>query len=159
MTDRNKFHGDVGRFLSGQDARSRTTCFKEHKRKQGYEPTGFTRGEFFGINRINKLLGRKDCVGIRIYYGKAYEDKDGNLVDDGAGDLKSRMIIVGVRADGTDIFDDSTGQKDPADGDALGDGHICPPHCANPPGQLYWPTYSTGFAEEYKTTFAKPVIY
>ena len=137
MTDRkDKYHGDVGSFLSGHDARARTSRFKKRKEEQGYKPDSFTRAEFFGSNRINHLLGRKDCVGIRIYYGKRHEDADGNLVDDGAGDLKSRMVIVGVRADGTDIFDDQTGLKDPGDGDALGDGYECPRHCANPPGIL-----------------------
>lgn len=136
MTDREKYHGDVGRFLSGADARSRTSRYRDYKRKQGYKPDSFTRAEFFGINRINKLLGREDCVGIRIYYGKTYEDRDGNLVDDGAGDLKSRLILVGVRADGTDIFEDPTGKKDGGDGDALGDGFECPRHCGNPPGSL-----------------------
>ncbi|MEZ0486841.1 hypothetical protein [Fibrella aquatica] len=129
MTDKKKFHGDVGRFLTGNDARSRTARFKRYKQEQGFKEETFTRGEFFGINRINKLLGRKDCVGIRIYYGKTYEDQDENPVADGEGELKSRMVIVGVRADGSDIFDDKTGLKDPGDGDALGDGFICPRHC------------------------------
>lgn len=136
MIDREKYHGDVGRFLTGHDALSRTARYRKHKLERGYKPDSFTRAEFFGINRINKLLGRKDCVGIRIYYGKTHEDRDGNLVDDGAGDLKSRLVIVGVREDGTDIFEDPTGQKGPGDGDALGDGHDCPQHCGNPPGKL-----------------------
>ena len=122
MADKTKFHGDVGRFLTGTDARSRTARFKRYKEEQGLKPDTFTRGEFFGINRINKLLGRKDCVGIRIYYGKTYEDRDENPGPDGEGELTSRMVIVGVRADGSDIFDDRTGLKDPADGD--GDGRI-----------------------------------
>ncbi|MBO0948768.1 hypothetical protein [Fibrella forsythiae] len=136
MTDKNKFHGDVGRFLTGQDARSRTARYKRYKQEKGYKPDTFARAEFFGINRINKLLGRKDCVGIRIYYGKTHEDVDGNVVDDGQGELKSRLVLVGVRADGTDIFDDPTGRKDPGDGDALGDGFECPRHCGNPPSSL-----------------------
>lgn len=129
MTDRNKFHGDAGRFLSGHDAVARTERYKKRKHEQGHEPDTFTRAEFFGINRINKLLGRKDCVGIRIYYGKNFEDKDENPCAEGEGELKSRMVIVGVRADGTDIFDDKTGLKDAGDGDALGDGWTCPRHC------------------------------
>ncbi len=129
MTDREKFDGDVGRFLTAHDARSRTTRYREHKRKLGHKPDSFTRAEFFGINRINRLLGRKDCVGIRIYYGKTYEDQDENPVAEGEGELKSRLVIVGVRADGTDIFDDPTGLKDAGDGDALGDGTCCPRHC------------------------------
>lgn len=130
MTDRNKFHGDVGRLLSGRDAIDRTDLFKKYKHEKGFKPDTFTRAEFFGINRINKLLGRSDCVGIRIYYGKRFEDQDENPVYEGKGDLKPRMVIVGVRADGTDIFDDPTGLKGDGDGDALGDGHTCPKHCA-----------------------------
>ncbi|HEX9958308.1 MAG TPA: hypothetical protein VGA96_13680 [Fibrella sp.] len=136
MTDREKYDGDVGRFLTAHDALSRTARYKELKHKRGYKPNSFTRAEFFGINRINRLLGRKDCVGIRIYYGKTYEDADGNIVDDERLNPTSRMVIVGVRADGTDIFEDPTGQKGAGDGDALGDGHVCPQHCGNPPGAL-----------------------
>lgn len=130
MGEHNKYNGDVGRFLTGQDAIARTNRYKKRKEEQGYKPDTFTRGEFFGINRINKLLGRKDCVGIRIYYGRTFEDKDENLVEEGIGEMKPRLVIVGVRADGSDIFDDKTGLKDEGDGDALGDGHICPRHCA-----------------------------
>ncbi len=136
MIDREKYDGDVGRFLTAHDARARTSRYRDHKRKQGYEPNSFTRAEFFGINRINRVLGRKDCVGIRIYYGKTYEDTDGNIMPDEQGNHVSRLIIVGVRADGTDIFEDPTGQKGDGDGDALSDGHICPQHCGNPPGSL-----------------------
>ena len=133
---RDDFNGDVGRFLTGQEARSRTTRFRDDKRRKGYKPDSFTQGEFFGINRINKLLGREDCVGIRIYYGKSYEDRDGNIVEEGRGELRSRLVLVGVRADGSDIFDDPTGKKDGGDGDTLSDGHECPRKCGNPPGSL-----------------------
>lgn len=130
MPKRDKFHGDVGQFLTGKDAVERTIRYKKHKEQdQKCAPDSYTRGEFFGINRINSLLGRKDCVGIRIYYGKRYEDKDENPVDEGRGDLKSRLVIVGVRADGSDIFDDKTGLKGAGDGDALGDGWTCPRQC------------------------------
>lgn len=131
MAERDKFHGNVGRFLNGKDAVDRTTRYKRHKEQnQRCAPGSYTRGEFFGINRINKLLGRKDCVGIRIYYGKTYEDKDENPVNEGEGELRSRLVLVGVRADGSDIFDDKTGLKGDGDGDALGDGYSCPRHCA-----------------------------
>lgn len=136
MTDKNKFHGDAGRFLSGSDALARTARYRRYKQGQGHKPDSFTRGEFFGINRINKLLGRKDCVGIRVYYGKTFEDADGNIIADERGELTSRLVIVGVREDGTDIFDDPTGKKDAGDGDALGDGLSCPRQCGNPPSTL-----------------------
>ena len=129
MIPKEKFHGDVGSFITSHDALARTTRFKKRKEEQGYKPDTFTRAEFFGSNRINHLLGRKDCVGIRIYYGKRHEDADENPVGEGEGDLKARMVIVGVRADGSDIFDDTTGLKDGGDGDALGDGNTCPRHC------------------------------
>ena len=129
MTTKEKFHGDIGRFLSATDARSRTDRFKKHKLEQGLKADTFTRSEFFGINRIKKLMDHKDCVGVRVYYGKTYEDQDENLVPEGKGELKSRMVLVGVRADGSDIFDDPTGLKDPGDDDTLGDGWTCPRHC------------------------------
>ena len=136
MTTPDQYHGNVGRFLSGQDARTRTARYRAHQKEQVHGPDDFTRAEFFGSNHINKLLGHKDCVGIRMYYGKTHEDDQGNPTAEGVGRLISRLVIVGVRADGTDIFEDKTGQKDPGDGEALGDGHDCPRRCSMPPSSL-----------------------
>ncbi|GAB3917028.1 hypothetical protein [Larkinella terrae] len=126
-----KFHGDVGSFITAADAKSRTRQHRAFEEgKLGLKPDEVTKAEFFGINRISKLMGRKDCVGIRIYYGKRYEDADGDPTTQDKGELKPRLVLVGVRADGSDIFEDKEGLKDMiGDGDALADGAPCPQFC------------------------------
>ena len=125
-----KFHGDVGSFITAADAKGRTRQHRVYEEeKLGLKPDVVTKAEFFGINRINKLMGRKDCVGIRVYYGKRYEDADGDPTTKDEGELKPRLVLVGVRADGSDIFEDPEGLKDRGDGDALADGAPCPQFC------------------------------
>lgn len=139
IKDTARYDGNVGSFLTGREALARTKRFREYRVKQlNSKPDSFTKAEFFGSNIINKLLGRKDCVGIRIYYGMTEEDREGTISDGKLGNrnLTSRLVIVGVRANGTDIFEDLTGQKDVGDGAAAGDGHECPQHCGRPPGAL-----------------------
>lgn len=134
-----RFNGNVGRFLPAKEALARTKRFKQYKIEQlKFKPESFTKAEFFGSNNINKLLGHKECVGIRIYYGMTEEKRDDDISDGKLGNrnLTSRLVIVGVRADGTDIFEDPTGQKDIGDNATLGDGHECPQHCGRPPGAL-----------------------
>jgi hypothetical protein len=125
-----KFHGDVGAFITAADAKGRTRQHRAFEEgKLGLKPEEVTKAEFFGINRITKLLGRKDCVGIRIYYGKRYEDVDGDPTTKEKGELKPRLVLIGVRADGSDIFEDKEGLKDLGDGEALADGMPCPQSC------------------------------
>ncbi len=124
------YHSNAGEFLTAADAKSRTKKHRQEKEKQGYKPGEYNQAEFFGANRINKLLAREGCVGIRVYYGKRWEDDQENPTAEGVGRLKSRLILVGVRADGSDIFEDTTGLKDGGDSSALGNGMPCPQHCA-----------------------------
>ncbi|WP_234735008.1 hypothetical protein [Tellurirhabdus bombi] len=135
---RTKYDGNVGRFLTAADAKARTKLFRRTARttqlcleKEGIQTGEVIRAEFFGINRINKLLGRTECVGIRIYYGNRWEDENGDPTSDGKGELKNRLVLVGVRSDGSDIFEDGEGLKGGGDGDALGDGLPCPQNCAS----------------------------
>jgi hypothetical protein len=133
---RTKYAGDVGTFLTAADAKARTKLFRRTAEitqkcleSEGIQTGEPIRAEFFGINRINKLLGRTDCVGIRIYYGNRWEDNNGDPTSEDKGELKNRLVIVGVRHDGSDIFEDGEGLKGGGDGDALGDGLPCPQNC------------------------------
>ncbi|WP_435353887.1 hypothetical protein [Emticicia sp. SJ17W-69] len=90
------------------------------------------RAELFGKNVINKLLadkGGKEVVGIRIYYGHAFEDADGNIVKAG-GKLRPRLFLVPVDENGKDIGFDESGLKDEPNGDGAGGGLPCPKTCA-----------------------------
>ncbi|WP_394992735.1 hypothetical protein [Emticicia sp.] len=89
------------------------------------------RAELFGKNVINKLLadkGGKEVVGIRIYYGHAPEDADGNIKD--SGKLRPRLFLVPVDENGKDIEFDSSALKDEPNGDGAGGGSPCPKLCA-----------------------------
>ncbi|GAB3262965.1 hypothetical protein GCM10027347_29150 [Larkinella harenae] len=144
MTDDSKepFRGDVGNFIRNRDAETLTRRFRQYKQeKHGSGKDSYTRAEFFGINRLNELLGYDDCVGIRIYYGLGKE-KDEN------GEPKPQLVLAAVNSRGKDIFlgnltrdpddksesaadvNDPTGLKDmPAGRDALAGGVPCPQHC------------------------------
>ncbi|GAB3315936.1 hypothetical protein GCM10027299_05560 [Larkinella ripae] len=145
MTDDSKepYRGDAGNFIRNRDAETLTRRFRQYKEeKHGFRKGSYTRAEFFGINRINELLGYDNCVGVRIYYGLG-QDKDEN------GDPKPRLVLAAVDSEGKDIFlgsltrdqefkrgsegndsDDPTGMKDmPVGREALADGHLCPDRC------------------------------
>lgn len=134
------YRGDVGDFIPNKRAEKITASFRRLKERSSAKDT-YTRAEFFGINRLNELLGRDDCVGIRIYYGVG-SGKDDN------GDPKPQLVLAAVDSNGKDIFvgsltrdsgynvkdandaDDLTGMKDmPAGRDALANGVPCPQHC------------------------------
>ena len=136
------YRGDVGDFIRNRDAETLTRRFRQYREEKfGLGKDSYTRAEFFGINRINELLGRDDCVGVRIYYGLG-SDREEN------GDPKPQLVLAAVDSKGRDIFlgsltrdsehkgketddiDDPTGLKDmPAGRDALANGVPCPQHC------------------------------
>lgn len=90
------------------------------------------RAELFGKDVINKLLANKggtEVVGIRIYYGNAMEDKDGNIVAHG-GKLRPRLFLVPVDENGKDIEIDASALKDEPNGNGVGGGLPCPKTCA-----------------------------
>lgn len=89
------------------------------------------RAELFGKNMIEKLLankGGKEVVGIRIYYGQAPEDADGNIKENGK--LRPRLFLVPVDENGKDIEIDASGFKDEPNGNGIGGGFPCPKNCS-----------------------------
>lgn len=103
---------------------------------------GKREGEFFGCDRIAELLkiANKaaaaeggECVGIRFYYGLAYEEID---VKKGTTKISTkpmkgkkmspRLFMVGVDQNGKDIEVDKSQLKDPF-GNGYGDGMPKPP--------------------------------
>jgi len=127
------FTKDAGRFLKSPEADALTGAYREQKVKVGLKTDEFTRSEYFGINQVMALLEQPGCMGLRIHHAKRWEDADGNPTEPGKGQLKPRVLLTGVDAKGHDmpIHATRTGLKDgDDDGQALGDGHSCPRHCA-----------------------------
>lgn len=109
-------------------------------------PFGRRQAEFFGRDRITALLQAADesarknngeCVGIRMYYGLAFEEVD---PESGASKISTknlkekitrpRIFLVGVDQNGEDIQLDMTQMKD-AGGNGLGGGIPQPPYGNN----------------------------
>jgi hypothetical protein len=107
---------------------------------------GKREGEFFGCDRIEELLKAankaasvegNECVGIRFYYGLAYEEinvKKGTTKIS-TKPLKSkkmspRLFMVGVDQNGKDIEGDKSQLKD-LSGNGVGDGMPQPPFSGN----------------------------
>lgn len=68
--------------------------------------SGDVKGHFYGKSAIQAILSQTNCVGIRIYYA---------LDDEGA----KQLIIVGVKADESDLYDGLLAER----------GIVCPPMC------------------------------
>lgn len=109
-------------------------------------PYGVREGEFFGRDRINELLAAADkaaaangneCVGIRFYYGLAFEEIN---EEEGTSKISTkpikedimrpRLFLVGVDQNGNDIEIDLSQLKD-GGGNGLGDGFPKPPYGNN----------------------------
>jgi len=128
------FTKDAGRFLKSREANAMTGEYRERKVSVGLKPDEYTRSEYFGINQVMALLEQPGCMGLRVHHAKRWEDADGNPTEPGKGELKPRVLLTGVDAEGHDmpIREGSAGLKDgDDDGQALGDGPVCPRHCAN----------------------------
>lgn len=128
---------NAGTFFSKSEIQSHSKKHVEHVK--GKKPSSdvfheedgdVRRAELFGKNVIEKLLANKngtEVAGIRIYYGQAPEDKDGNISS--GGKLRPRMFLVPIDENGKDIEFDASGLKDPS-GDGAGGGLPCPKNCA-----------------------------
>lgn len=127
------FTKDAGRFLASQEAKSMTGAYRERKVAVGISEDDYVRSEYFGINQVMHLLSQPGCVGLRVHHAKRWEDAEGNPTEYGKGQLKPRVLLTGVNAEGRDmsIIADKAGLKDDGDDDAqtVGDGHTCPQHC------------------------------
>lgn len=83
------------------------------------------KAEFFGRDVIEEILKQKDCVGIRIYYAYTENAEPGRLK------LDKRLLLVGAREDGSNIWSIGSAGKDGAEGGGIvaDDGKPCPPTC------------------------------
>ncbi|QJW88338.1 hypothetical protein HNV11_02585 [Spirosoma taeanense] len=129
------FNENVGRFLDPKETKLMTGAYRDRKLAAGLTDEDYVRSEYFGLNQIQYLLSQPGCVGLRVHHAKRWEDAEGRPTEEGKGQLKPRVLLTGVDADGRDIFlrMGSSGLKDMAGSDgmsqALGDGHTCPQHC------------------------------
>lgn len=71
---------------------------------------------FFGHDLIDQIINEQEAVGMRIYLG--YNNDEGKI----------QMLLVGSRADGSDIWPTDTNKINSA---VIGDtGVPCPPYCS-----------------------------
>lgn len=117
-----KFTGEEGNFISATDATPHLLRFHERKVKAGNKPKTYTEAQFFGKNKLEKLMAKEGCVGLRFYFCVNEDDS----FEDG-------LTIVAVDANGKDLTSTRMGLKDMPenDGDALAGGPVCP-HTCNP---------------------------
>lgn len=137
-----------GKPVDIKDLKAYTSNFAESLRdaslsKSFNTPHGLREAEFFGRDRITELLAAADkaalakgneCVGIRLYYGLAYEEISESestskistkpIKDD---TLRPRLFLTGVDQNGDDIEIDLSQLKD-VGGNGLGDGIPKPPY-------------------------------
>ena len=129
------FTKDAGRILEPKETQAMTGAYRERKLDAGLKPDEYVRSEFFGINQVQQLLSQDGCVGLRIHHAKRWEDTDGNPTTKDKGQLKPRVLLTGVDANGKDmpIQADKSGMKDMPGGTggmrAMGIGRPCPQDC------------------------------
>jgi len=96
--------GHENHHISLKDAATLTRNFRN---STGNDATAIT-GEFFGRDALVASLDQKNCIGLRIYYGKR---------DDGTPVL----VLVGVDGTGNDMASDLIMEY----------GILCPPVCGS----------------------------
>ncbi|GAB3643991.1 hypothetical protein [Spirosoma arcticum] len=127
------FTKDAGRLLAPQETKSMTGAYRERKVAVGISEDDYVRSEYFGINQVMQLLSQPGCIGLRVHHAKRWEDAEGNPTELGKGQLKPRVLLTGVNAEGKDmsVKSDKAGLKDDGSGNVqtVGDGFTCPQHC------------------------------
>lgn len=75
------------------------------------------RAYFFGTDMIQRILNHPEAVGMRVYLSQDEDNKD-----------QIQMVLLGARADGSDIWMKDAGKDGAENG---GDqGLPCPPFCS-----------------------------
>lgn len=142
-----KYDGTEGQLIPARDAKVLTTRHQNFREQIVKDGRNYVEAEFFGLETFKKLLDQceGEPVGFRVYYGLRDEDHNGEkpiVSADGKGKATSRLFIVPVDADGTDLsgivhvgsFKDlpaqGGGHKDmPSQGQVMVGGPICPRLC------------------------------
>ncbi len=78
------FNGSEGSYITLTAGTTLTTAFRTAFSTQ---PQGF----FFGSDKLNQVLGQRDCVGIRAYFGT---DANGKLT----------LVLAGAKANTDDML-------------------------------------------------------
>lgn len=95
------FDGNEGKEVTIEEAKKYIKSYKMSS------IPGATKADFFGKEKLNRILVQKNCVGVRFYYGRR---ENGNL----------NSVAVGCDKDGEDLFE----------GVILEMSEPCPPYCA-----------------------------
>lgn len=95
-------NGNEGKEITVQEAKEFIANYRNSSKPKA------VKAEFFGKEKLNKILDQEQCVGIRFYFGKH-----------NYGELN--IVAVGCDKDGEDLYE----------GIILEMGEPCPPHCAS----------------------------
>jgi len=109
----------MNHFISLQEAIDMTSLYRTEKEnilKPEYQNQGILPlSEAFDRSPFDIVLGKRGCMGLRIYYGMSE-------------DLRIHAIIVGTDESGNDML--SAGQREPEeDDDIIEKGSRCPDIC------------------------------
>lgn len=111
--------GEEGDFISSAQAAEFTARFNDKKRKEGLKPGTYVEAQFYGKQKLLKLMKKDGCVGLRFYFGVSENQE-----------LADQVVVVAVNAEGRDLIRTRIGLKDmPAEEDALAGGPCCPHNC------------------------------
>ena len=132
MTD-SVFNENAGRFLNTRETQSLKDAHRHGKLICGQKEDEYTRSEFFGLDKVAKLMKQPGCVGVRVHYANRWEDEDGKPTEMGKGQFMPRVLLTGVDAKGRDLGGQSSvgGLKDDNETGEMvvGDGWTCPRQC------------------------------
>lgn len=91
-TTKKNYSPDTGELISLEKAQTMMNNYDAHEKRKGKQK--FTKGYFFGKNKLQELLNCEGSIGLRIYYGI---DIDGDGKDD------KKMVIFPVDKNGNDM--------------------------------------------------------
>lgn len=86
----------INHYIPKDEIRTMRAAFDADSLNQKYPDLFITESEGFNKKALLDLLNNKECVGIRIYYGIAKEEKTGKKA--------LKMIILGTDSQGKDIY-------------------------------------------------------
>jgi hypothetical protein len=111
------FKGNEGSPISRETAKSWINNYEQSEIAR--EPNEkVVKAHFFGKEKLQKLLNKEGCVGVRVYYG---QDNNGN----------QKLFMVGVKSNMDNLLPTDIKSTSEESDFILDDSWDCPPYCPN----------------------------